>query len=804
MKFYRYDEIKAAADCEAIAVAIGLKVVDHRCAATWRGGTNDTSVHISRDSWSDHGDGGKGGSVIDLVALAKFNGDHQQAQEWLGDHLGLTPRATLQRNPVANAGSHHERLIEQGYAEVARYDYTDAKGALVFQVVRMAHPEKGKEFLQQAASGAWTVKDLPKVLYNLRGIADAETVCVVEGEKDVETLRAWSIPATCNPGGAGKWLSEYRDYLTNRDVVILRDNDDAGLNHATIVSSMLAGYARSIRVINISKLPKGDVTDWRDQEGGTAEALLDLIQRTTPIDVARIGQDGAVAMAKEANKTPFRNFTAEWIKGKNTPDKTPRHVRDLVADIKTRFLGFPRKIGETLFDHDRDSNRIVFIESVPQLFGWIAEKSGQVVEWVGGSNMTPKDELYATVRSMAHRYEAVSIVPDWPARGDVYYAHGEIPPASEGFTYLNGLVDFFCPASPEDRCLIRALICAPIFYEHGIARPVWIIESEAPGAGKTTLAFIIGELYAHAPIEVKASDFRRDNQEITKRCVSPEGRLARILLIDNIVGTFACAELASMITASWITGRPSYGKNEESRPNNLTYVLTANNASIDNDLAIRAFTLALKALTSYDDAWNRRLRAYIAENRQRIFGDIIGMLNAHRPFEDVKPSTRFPEFETSILQPCCGDVEAYSAVVKRILTSRAEANIEEEWGNAVEDSFRHQLAGLGIHPDHSSVFIRSVVAERWIREAIPDMKFSSALQTVRNMARTGHCLRIHPRIRIWPHSGTGRRRGLLWLGDDRDSNPAYVVVPDGTTKALAKPAIGAGSEDDVADTGEDF
>ena len=30
-------------------------------------------------------------------------------------------------------------------------------------------------------------------------------IFVVEGEKDVDNLRALGIPATCNAGGAGKW-----------------------------------------------------------------------------------------------------------------------------------------------------------------------------------------------------------------------------------------------------------------------------------------------------------------------------------------------------------------------------------------------------------------------------------------------------------------------------------------------------------------------------------------------------------------------------------------------------------------------
>lgn len=789
MKFYCYTAIKAATDCEKMAAELGLKVVDHRCAATWRGGENANSVHIEGAKWSDHGNCGKGGSVIDLVAEVRFGGNMLQAQEWLGERLGLEPLREAKKNPVSIAGTHYEKLLQEGYAEVSRYDYTDERGKLSFQVIRLQHPEKGKEFLQQAANGRWSVKDCPKVLYNLPTIADYDWVCVVEGEKDVETLKAWGIPATCNPGGAGKWLPEYTAALNGKDVIILRDNDEAGENHATIVASALAGHVKNIRIVNISALPKGDVTDWRDKEGGTEARLMDVLKAAKPIDQGRVSASCTVASAKQANLEPFRNYTVSWEKGKNVPEKAPRHVREMVRDVKTRFLGFPRKIGESLFDHDRDTGRIVYIDMPPQFYAWMQDKSGQGLEWAGGHGMVPKDEFFAAIRASAQRYEAVSTVPDWPMRQDVYYSHPKMPPPSAGFEYLEKLVNFFCPATPEDKCLLRTLICAPIYFEMGIMRPVWILESEIPGAGKTTLAFILAEIYCHAPIEVKVADFRRDVQEITKRCVSPEGRQARILLVDNVVGTFACGELSSMITAQWITGRPSYGRNEESRPNNLTYVLTANNASVDNDLAIRSYTVKLKALTSYNDSWNRNLRRFIADHRLNILADIQGLLETHKPFADVKPATRFPEFEISIMQPCCGNVEMYCSVVKNLLTARADANIEGEWGNAVEDAFRHQLSELQIHPDHETVFVRSSVAERWIREAIPDMRFQNAMQTARNMARAGHCPRIHPEVRIWPHRGEDRRRGVLWMDKEENRNPIKVVLDDGG-KPRVKPVLG--------------
>jgi hypothetical protein len=328
-----------------------------------------------------------------------------------------------------------------------------------------------------------------------------------------------------------------------------------------------------------------------------------------------------------------------------------------------------------------------------------------------------------------------------------------------------------------------------MYFRQGLARPVWIIESEIPGAGKTTLAFILGELYRHAPIEVKVADFRRDVQEITKRCVSPEGRQARILLVDNVTGTFACQELSSMITAPWITGRPSYGRNEESRPNNLTYIITANNASVDNDLAIRCYTVKLKALASYDANWSHNLNRFIAENRLQVFADIMDLIGSHQPFQGVKPSTRYPDFEESILQPCCGPAEMYGSVIERIKQARTEANIEGEWGNAIEDVFRNRLVDLRVQPDQESVFIHSVVANVWIREAISDQRLPNPTQVARNLARSGHLPRINADKKVYPNKGEHRRRGLLWMNADLNTAPTKVIV-DGGGSPRVKPVMG--------------
>lgn len=92
MKFYDYSQIKAAADCVAVARDfLGLQLSpEGRCAATWRGGDNPESVSINRDGWHDFGTE-ESGSVIDLVARVRCSGNLAEAQELLGNYLHLSP-----------------------------------------------------------------------------------------------------------------------------------------------------------------------------------------------------------------------------------------------------------------------------------------------------------------------------------------------------------------------------------------------------------------------------------------------------------------------------------------------------------------------------------------------------------------------------------------------------------------------------------------------------------------------------------------------------------------------------------------
>lgn len=94
-----------------------------------------------------------------------------------------------------------------------------------------------------------------------------EGVFLVEGEKDVETLKALGIAAVSFPDGAkSKWRTEYGDILKGHKVFIVQDNDETGKEFAKMLASNLYGLAASVKIMDLCEiwpeLPvKGDTTD---------------------------------------------------------------------------------------------------------------------------------------------------------------------------------------------------------------------------------------------------------------------------------------------------------------------------------------------------------------------------------------------------------------------------------------------------------------------------------------------------------------------------------------------------------------
>ena len=151
---------------------------------------------------------------------------------------------------------------------VGKYPYTDANGRKLYYNCRF----EPKQFRQCDPSGLkWSTKDIkPKVLYNLPRVIEAETIFIVEGEKDVHSLAKLNLVGTCNVGGAGNWTSDLNKYFKDKEIYLVPDNDDPGRKHIEKVFQNLnfikpGDSGLPIKVIELPGLAEGgDFSDWLD------------------------------------------------------------------------------------------------------------------------------------------------------------------------------------------------------------------------------------------------------------------------------------------------------------------------------------------------------------------------------------------------------------------------------------------------------------------------------------------------------------------------------------------------------------
>jgi KaiC/GvpD/RAD55 family RecA-like ATPase len=194
----------------------------------------------------------------------------------------------------------------------ATYDYTDATGKVLYQVVR----KTGKRFMQKrpadGGSGGgwlWGLGKIEPVPYRLQRVAEADAVAVVEGEKDVQALERAGWVATCNNGGAGNFKPELALHFAGKHVAIFPDNDEPGRKHAESVAGLLSPVAASVRIVEIPDLPlKGDVSDY-------------LASGKTGADLRRL--------AREAQE-----WTPEWAFTALVPHENDKYLRTFSQSVQ--------------------------------------------------------------------------------------------------------------------------------------------------------------------------------------------------------------------------------------------------------------------------------------------------------------------------------------------------------------------------------------------------------------------------------------------------------------------------------------
>ncbi len=813
MQMYNWQEIKETGDCMAYMRQLGIQPhgteskgwQTFKCPP-WRPESDSLGFRVCRTGFKDHAKN-ETGSIIDLCARAEFDGDIWKAQEKLGQMLGLKP---------TNEKPRKKRKI------VEVYDYTDLDGNLRHQTVRF----DPKDFMQRRPDPKkeggfiWNLAGIETVLYRLKDWHDKPSVCVVGGEKDVDNLLAMDVPATTNPMGEGNWQPHYNEWFKGKTVYILPDNDEAGRKHAEEVATNLLGTAAKVLILRLPNLPpKGDATDWIAIDPKTNnKKALGVLCKTIAKEFK--GKEAAKALsepkaepepepepadersvAKQSNRHPFKNYRIAEVEGPTGPKETkePLTINELVKEIHKRFCGAPFILGSALFDHDFDSQRIRYITSTAELFAWIGEKSKQSIFWGKMEGAVSQEQLFHALQSNGRRYNMISGTPSHPPRDDVYYTYQSLPRPHPKAAYFNEFVDFFCPSTKEDKLMLRAFFASPLFYKPRNNRPMWVIDSsQGQQVGKTTIPDMAAYLYgapedpeSQATILVNqaaiTNEFNSDRVE--RRMLSAAGRKKKILLVDNVTGYFHCSQLANWLTASHISGLPPYGKGEETRPNDLTYVLTSNSASLDRDLIVRSIFIEVKRPKGTKDSWTNKVQEFVRKYRLQIIADIMGLLMKNKEREPWDCNSSFKDWEREIMQPMIGNYDDYCEVWKAIAERRHSSDGEMEEAESIRDKIRENLSDMGIDPETEPVWLHSDLLIKWCHEAIPNFGGWSGRgipHRLRNMAKGGMITEIATEPRVFPASGKYRKRGMPWNFELRKGGVKAVRVVGLDTDKRAK------------------
>lgn len=113
-------------------------------------------------------------------------------------------------------------------------------------------------------------------LFNSDILRIATAVIITESPTDAILLSQYGYPAVSHNGGAGYWSKDWnKEFVNQKELYIVYDNDEAGIKGAQVIAENLGIY-RS-KVYNFTEFPhKYDMGDWlKEHEPSSFGELLD-------------------------------------------------------------------------------------------------------------------------------------------------------------------------------------------------------------------------------------------------------------------------------------------------------------------------------------------------------------------------------------------------------------------------------------------------------------------------------------------------------------------------------------------------
>lgn len=413
---------------------------------------------------------------------------------------GLTEKDLFDDNGTAAAPDRWKRYVEGREKKQieAVYHYTDLQGHYAYTKLRMT----GKNMI-------YGILENDRFTYGLRGksrkewkavykspeavrkaISAGERVFYCEGEKDVNTLNSHGY-AAITAGGSGDWQQDFAEIFRNGDVIVLSDNDSAGVRLSRQVMKDLHGIAKSVRmIIPTPKLKKGDISDYfKNHDDADFEIMISGIQENenTSIQENKNSLDRFHLINDKGKITGvfdweiFRYLTEQnhiFVMG-GTPyiySGGVYRMDESGAKLKTmiRELIYPQFIKSVTLKRVYDlflsdiSLQKTFDDINNYPAAWINFQNGYF-DPVSGK-MVPHSSEYLSINQLPHKYD---------------------PAASPAGDKVEEWLDFIAP-DPDDREMI--LEFCGYCLNRDVSQQKFMILNGQGGSGKSTLIRLIEEM----------------------------------------------------------------------------------------------------------------------------------------------------------------------------------------------------------------------------------------------------------------------------------------------------------------------
>jgi hypothetical protein len=276
---------------------------------------------------------------LDLVRVAGHARTQSEAAAWLEARAGGVFQAAS-RNPLTKR---EERPPQTRPRLIAEYEYRDQTGMLLYVIER----REPKAFSQKVpdGKGRWNPKlnGVRRVPYRLRELLAAiernETIYVVEGEEDVETLVALGLVATTSSQGAGwKWPQEWSQYFRDAPgVIFIPDCDEVGRNAVQQRAGVVAMACDDVQILELDRERNDgfDISDWIS-EGHTVGDLTKLAVDVPRFQgVAAMNQLSAPALMRMRELLALQTTESNWL------------VEGLLPDGGTSLVVAKPKVGKS-------------------------------------------------------------------------------------------------------------------------------------------------------------------------------------------------------------------------------------------------------------------------------------------------------------------------------------------------------------------------------------------------------------------------------------------------------------------------